>query len=102
VGVWFTTDEKGAPVVIYGEPPRPYRPPTQVDVCAEWLVGVLAAAGGPVAPKEVMAQARVMGFKAWAVYQARKRLEGTVVDTETKYSPVNCWALGGITSLRSQ
>jgi hypothetical protein len=93
--VRFEPDERGAPAVIYGEPPEPYRPPTQADECAEWLVERLEEAGEPMRPKDVVALAAEMGFKQGVVYRARKRLQGVVVDTDENKSPANCWVLRG-------
>ncbi|MBN1139388.1 MAG: AAA family ATPase [Anaerolineae bacterium] len=93
LGVSFQPGPGGVPHILYGPPPVPYRPPTQIDACAQWLVDLLGAAGRPLRPQDVLAAAAGAGFRPWAVYQARKRLEGTVVDTETRFSPHNCWRL---------
>ena len=95
LGVRFQPDPEGVPWLVYGEPPVPYHPPTQVDACAEWLVGLLQAAGHPLRPQDVVAAAAGAGFRQRMVYHARKQLEGVVVDTENKYSPHNCWRLAG-------
>ena len=77
----------------YVEAPKAFREPTQAEECAEWLVEVLAEAGEPLRPKEVVALAREAGFARGVVYRAREALEGIIVNTENKMSPDNRWAL---------
>ena len=69
-----------------------HREPTKAEPCAEWLVGMLAEAGEPVEPKEVVKRATEEGFTRGVVYRARKAVEGMVVDTVSKHLPDNRWA----------
>jgi hypothetical protein len=56
-------------------------------------VDLLAEAGEPLPPREVVTLAGQAGFKKGVVYRARKNLEGTIVDTDSWRSPRNRWAL---------
>ena len=54
LGVAFVGDGAGEDKVLwvqYGEPPQPYRPPTQTAECAVWLVELLGQAQGPLQPR---------------------------------------------------
>jgi hypothetical protein len=82
-----------APILRYTKAPKPFQEPTQAEECAAWLVEVLEEAGEPLKPKEIVKMAKEMGFTQGVVYRARKDLEGTVVDTENKFSPGNRWRL---------
>jgi hypothetical protein len=93
LGLVFEPAGPHAPTLRYTSPPRPYRPPTQVDACAVWLVDLLTEAGKPLKPQEVVALAGEAGFTKSAVYRARKRLAGTIADTGTRFSPHNRWVL---------
>jgi hypothetical protein len=96
LGVAFeegASGKEGAPVLRYSEHPDPPRPPTQAEECARWLVEVMEQAGGPVKPKEIVRLAKEAGFGQRLLYRARKALEGTVVDTGTKFAPGNEWRL---------
>ena len=44
-------------------------------------------------PKEIVRLAKEAGFGQRLLYRARKALEGTVVDTGTKFAPGNEWRL---------
>jgi hypothetical protein len=92
LGVAFE-EEGGAPWLRYGEATREYREPTKAEACAAWLVELLAAAGEPVRPKDVVEAAEETGFSQAVLYRARKGLEGTVVDTGKKFAPDNRWSL---------
>ena len=83
----------GVPLLAYTLPPVAYRPPTRTDSCAEWLLALLGEMGEPLKPAAVIELAWEEGFKRGVVYRARKHLEGTVIDTDTKHSPNNRWAL---------
>jgi hypothetical protein len=75
--------------------PQRYCEPTQTELCSQWLVDLLAEAGEPLPPREVVALAGQAGFKKGILYRARKKLEGTIVDTGAWRSPRNRWALAG-------
>jgi hypothetical protein len=83
------------PRVVYGAVPQRYCEPTQTELCSQWLVDLLAEAGEPLPPREVVALAGQAGFKKGILYRARKKLEGTIVDTGAWRSPRNRWALAG-------
>jgi hypothetical protein len=93
LGMVLRDTGNGVPVLEYTAPPRAYRPPTKADACAEWLLDLLCEAGEPLKPGAVVELAWEEGFKRGVVYRARRQLEGAVVDTDTKYSPNNRWAL---------
>lgn len=93
LGVHFTSGETGQPRITYGDPPTPYRPLTQIDTCAAWLLDTLENAGGPVRPRDLLPRAAAAGFKEWVVFEARRRLERRIVDTQGKRSPHNRWRL---------
>jgi hypothetical protein len=78
---------------VYGAAPQRYREPSQTELCARWLVDLLAEAGEPLPPREVVTLAGQAGFKRSVVYRARKNLEGTIVDTDSWRSPRNRWSL---------
>jgi hypothetical protein len=95
LGITFEETGAGAPLLHYGQSPTPYRRPTQVDRCADWLQTTLHEAGQPLKPRDLLALARDAGFTRGIVYAARKRLEGIIVDTDRKMSPDNAWTLSG-------
>jgi len=89
-----TEEEDGVPRLRYTEPPKSYRPPTQVDECAAWLVEYLEHAQEPRQPKHVLAAAMEAGFTRTTVYRARKRLGGKIVEIGTGLQdPYKRWAL---------
>ena len=93
LGLVLEAGDERAPTLRYGEAPQEQRERTQVEECAEWLVEVLAEAGEPLRPKEVVALAKEAGFARGVVYRAREALEGVVVDTEPHRCPDNRWVL---------
>jgi hypothetical protein len=89
-------DGVGAPLLRYGSPPRPYRPPTRTDDCAAWLLRHLEEAGEPQRPKDVIEAAKVAGFPSATVNRARNQLGDRVVDVGTSpRDPQKMWALAG-------
>lgn len=64
-----------------------------MEGCAEWLVDVLAEAGEPQKPKELVRMAEEAGFSRALLYRARKALAGAVVDTKGRQAPGNRWRL---------
>jgi hypothetical protein len=96
LGVQFESTGGGAPLLRYGEPPRPYRPPTRTDDCAAWLLEYLAEAGGPVRPKDVVEAAKLAGFSRATVYRAQNEMRTRIVDIETsRENAGKRWALPG-------
>ena len=93
LGLVLEPEDERAPTLRYGEAPKEHREMTQAEECAEWLVEVLAEAGEPVKPKEIVRMAAEEGFTQGVVYRARKALEATVVDTAGKRTRDNRWAL---------
>ena len=82
------------PWLRWAEAPRAYREPTQAEECAEWLVELLAVAGEPVRPKEVVALAKEVGFPRATVYRARSELGEAIVDVGSgKRDPGKAWRL---------
>lgn len=61
------------------------------EECAEWLLDMLS--DGPVALKELVEAGETMGFNKTMIWRTRKALGGLIVDTHTKQSPKNRWAL---------
>jgi hypothetical protein len=94
LGVHFEAGAEGAPVLRYGEPPRPYRPPTRTDDCAAWLLGHLEEAGEPVQPKDVIEAAREQGYSASTVHRARNQLGPRILMAgSSPQDPKNRWSL---------
>jgi hypothetical protein len=68
------------PTLHYTEYIEPPPPPTQLDLCARWLLDFLTAAGSPVKPADVIRAAAQEGFPQPTLYRARRALAGAVVD----------------------
>ena len=77
----------------YGDPPQPYRPPTKLDRCTDWLEGTLRAAGKPLRPAEIKELAREAGFGRTMLYEARALLGDRIEDTQGRRHPGNEWQL---------
>jgi hypothetical protein len=56
------------------EAPKPYREPTQTEMCAEWLANALRDLGEPIRPKEVIEMAEEVGFSRATIYRAKEQL----------------------------
>ncbi len=70
------------------------RPPSQTDLCADWLLGFLKAAGEPVRPADAMQAGGAAGYSRRTVYRARNTLDRLVIDLGTgPYDPHKRWAL---------
>ena len=83
-----------APALRYTEPPVPYRSPTQADACAAWLVELLAAAGEPLKPKQIVQAARQAGFGRSTLYRARRTLGDRIAETgQDARDPTRRWSL---------
>jgi len=82
----------GGVLVEYSDAPQPYRAPTKLEHCADWLAQVLQDAETPLKPKDVVKLGDLEGFNRRMVYRARNVLGAQVSDTENKNSPNNAWA----------
>lgn len=86
-------NEEFARVVYEMDAPEPYQEPTERDVATDWLLAFLQQAGGPVAPKEIVAAANEAGYNRRLIYKAREELAGEIVDTRGRRHPGNQWVL---------
>ncbi len=95
LGYEVLRDENGNPKMFFGDAPKPYKEPTKVQKCADWIIATLEEAGEPMQPKELETMAEQEGYKRGNFYDARKLLEkdGRIVDTHGKKIPENKWAL---------
>jgi hypothetical protein len=94
LGVAFESRGGGAPVLRYGDPPRPYRRPTRTDDCAAWLLQHLEEAGEPLRPKDVIQAAAEAGFSPATVRRARNQLGDRIVDAgSSPLDPKKRWKL---------
>jgi hypothetical protein len=59
------------------------------------MMELLQEAGEPMRPREMMELGKKYGFKQTTTYQARKELEGTVVNTAGKKVQGNSWEYVG-------
>jgi len=74
--------------------PQPYREPTTIEQCEAWLIDLLEDANEPLKPGDVLDLAEEAGFTEATTYRARKKLEGTIVNTaDKKHSHANRWTL---------
>ncbi|MGD2206194.1 MAG: AAA family ATPase, partial [Anaerolineae bacterium] len=83
---------KGVWLDYASEPPQPYKQPTKIDECSEWLVSLLDEAGA-MRPQEIVAQADAEGFSRRTVYRARSKLGDKIADTAGHKHPENQWTL---------
>lgn len=68
------------------------------EECAEWLLDMLS--DGPVGLKELVEAGETMGFNKTMIWRTRKAMSGQIVDTHTKQSPKNRWALASDAAAR--
>ena len=54
--------------------------PTQVNLCARWLLGFLAQAGAPVKPSDLVRAAAEQNFSRNTLYRARHALADSIVE----------------------
>lgn len=71
--------------------PTPYRAPTQLDECKEWLEDLLRDADTPLTPQEVIRSGQELGFSRAMIYRARQELGKHILNTSGRKSPDNCW-----------
>jgi len=87
-----------APELRYAPLVEPAPPPTQQDLCAQWLLGFLAAAPEPVRPVDIIAAAAAAGFPEPTLYRARRTLGPAVRDVgKSPRDPRKRWTLPEIT-----
>jgi hypothetical protein len=83
------------PYLLYGDPAQPYKEPTEVEMCAEWLEVTLEEYG-PMKPQDIVTMAmEEKGYSRATVYRARDILEGEIESVQGRRSPNNHWALEG-------
>jgi hypothetical protein len=71
--------------------PEPYKEPTKLEQCIEWLETTLREAKEPIKPQDVIDLADSEGFGRRTVYRARNRLAGRIRNTEGQNDPNNAW-----------
>jgi hypothetical protein len=88
-------DQSGNPQIVYSEAPKPYREPTQAELCAEWILEALVEEEEPIKPRDLLEMATKAGFKRDTFYAAHIKLEREkrVKDTLGNKNPDNAWML---------
>ncbi len=77
--------------------PEPFKKPTEVEKCADYIVQILRQADGPLAPKDVIERAKANGFSESTVRRAKRdKLLGVVLDTCSLHDPSNEWELNDV------
>jgi hypothetical protein len=66
---------------------------TLTEDCARWLIATIREHGGTLKPEDAIRLASEKGFRRGTLYRARRSLEGTLINTDIKHSPQNCWLL---------
>ena len=91
----FSDSKSDNPVIVFSEAPKPYKEPTQAELCANWIIESLEEADEPIKPKELEALAQKVGFKRDTFYAAHRKLERErrVKDTLGNKNPENAWQL---------
>ena len=79
--------------LTYGDAPQPFKEPTRIEECADWVLGQLMSAGEPIKPAEVVQMGEKEGYYKMLIYRARQHLGDLVVDTHNRKHPQNAWAL---------
>ena len=96
IGYDIFNDADDNPKIIFREEaPKPYKEPTKIDLCGEWMIEILTEEGKPIQPKELETLAQKAGFKRDAIYEAHRRLEREkrIMDTHGNKHPDNAWKL---------
>jgi KaiC/GvpD/RAD55 family RecA-like ATPase len=83
--------EDGARLSWDTEPPKPYREPTQMDSCKEWLEDTLRKASVGILVKEIISMGDEQGFNKRMIYRARRELKSHILDTRKHKAPGNAW-----------
>lgn len=91
----FNDPKSDNPVIVFSEAPKPYKEPTQAELCANWIIESLEEADEPIKPRDLESLAQKVGFKRDTFYAAHRRLEreGRVKDTLGNKNPENAWQL---------
>lgn len=91
----FNDPKSDNPVIVFSEAPKPYKEPTQAELCANWILESLEEADEPIKPRDLEALAQKVGFKRDTFYAAHRKLEreGRVKDTLGNKNPDNAWQL---------
>jgi hypothetical protein len=94
LGLILEGGEMAVPTLRYTEYVEPAPPPTQIDLCARWLLQFLAEAGGPVKPADAIRAAAEIGFPRRTLYRARRALAGAILDLGSSlHDPHKRWTL---------
>lgn len=84
----------GTSYMQYDESPAVYRQPSEVDLCAQWLLDLLKELKAPTKPKEIVAIGKEESYSRNTIYRARKLLGNEIIDTaEMRNNPDNKWKL---------
>lgn len=91
----FNDPKSDNPVIVFSEAPKPYKEPTQAELCANWILESLEEADEPIKPRKLEALAQKVGFKRDTFYAAHRKLEREkrVKDTLGNKNPENAWQL---------
>lgn len=71
--------------------PKPFREPTQLDECQEWLEDYLRSHPEGAKVKDVLDAAKLEDLSNAMIYRARKLLSKHILNTEGRRSPKNRW-----------
>lgn len=96
LGVQFSPHPSSEDVaaLTYGDAPIPFREPTRVEECADWLLATLHEIGEPTPPADLVELGEQDGYYQSIIYRSRKQLGDLIMDTETRFRhPDNRWAL---------
>jgi hypothetical protein len=91
----LTLEDVGAavPRLLYSPAPDVPWQPTLVDLCAGWLLDLLAACG-PMHPRDLIPLAVAAGYPRPTLYRARQALAGLVLDLgNSRFDPAKRWTL---------
>jgi len=91
LGVEFLPQPSGVYLKWDREAPKPFREPSKVELCAEWLKSELAEA--PLALSELAARGIDAGYSRATIFRAREYLGKLIQDTDGRQSPSNKWKL---------
>jgi len=97
IGYEVLDDANNNPKIFFQDAPKPYKEPTKIQKCAEWIIEALEDLAIPIPPKELEAMAFQEGFKRDTFYGAHRALEkdGRIVDSHGNKHPDNTWMLVG-------
>ena len=76
----------------WGAAPERWQAPTKLSECALWLADWLREAGEPLAPQDIVAAAKGLGFSRATVFRAREALGTQIRNTAGRRDPHNLWA----------